>query len=151
TGILIFSDPADDGFAKGDVYPHGPFRPESAIQRGSVQFLSLGPGDPSTPTGPSIAGTKRIPIDGKNGLSRDEKWQKEFGLKLEDYYATIPSLPVSYETAAEILKVLAGPNAPPGWQGGLPFPYHVGPGPAEVRLGVSMDYGLRKIWNVIAT
>ena len=62
-GILIFSDPADDGFAKGDVYPHGRFRPGSAIQRGSVQFLSLGPGDPSTPFGPSIDGAKRLPID----------------------------------------------------------------------------------------
>ena len=62
-GILIFSDPADDGFAKGDVYPHGRFRPGSAIQRGSVQFLSLGPGDPSTPFGPSVKGAKRLPID----------------------------------------------------------------------------------------
>ena len=61
-GILIFSDPADDGFAKGDVYPHGPYRPSSAIQRGSVQFLSLGPGDPSTPFGPSVVGAKRLPF-----------------------------------------------------------------------------------------
>ncbi len=60
TGILIFSDPADDGFAKGDVYPSGRFRPGSAIQRGSVQFLSLGPGDPSTPFGPSVKGAKRL-------------------------------------------------------------------------------------------
>ena len=62
-GILIFSDPADDGFAKGDVYPNGRFRPGSAIQRGSVQFLSLGPGDPSTPFGPSVKGAKRLPFD----------------------------------------------------------------------------------------
>ena len=61
-GILIFSDPADDGFAKGDVYPNGRFRPGSAIQRGSVQFLSLGPGDPSTPFGPSVKGAKRLPL-----------------------------------------------------------------------------------------
>ncbi|HKI21106.1 MAG TPA: PA domain-containing protein, partial [Isosphaeraceae bacterium] len=76
-GILIFSDPADDGFAKGDVYPNGRFRPASAIQRGSVQFLSQGPGDPSTPFGPSTAGAKRIPIDTTHGLSRDEAWQRE--------------------------------------------------------------------------
>ena len=63
TGILIYSDPADDGYAKGDVYPNGPFRPGSAIQRGSVQFLSLGPGDPSTPIGPSVKGAKRLPFD----------------------------------------------------------------------------------------
>jgi len=150
-GILIFSDPADDGFAKGDVYPNGRFRPSSAIQRGSVQFLSLGPGDPSTPFGPSTAGAKRIPIHDQLGLSRSEGWQKEMGLKLEDYYAIIPSLPLSYQTAHEILKVMAGPNVPPGWQGGLPLPYHVGPGPAEVQFSVRMDYRLRKIWNVIAT
>ncbi len=150
-GVLIFSDPADDGFAKGDVYPNGRFRPPSAIQRGSVQFLSLGPGDPSTPFGPSTVGAKRIPIDARLGLSRSQEWQKEMGLKLENYYAIIPSLPLSYQTAQEILKVLAGPNVPTGWQGGLPLPYHVGPGPAEVVFAVLMDYRLRKIWNVIAT
>jgi N-acetylated-alpha-linked acidic dipeptidase len=77
--------------------------------------------------------------------------QKSTGLKPEDYFATIPSLPLSYDTAHEILKVLAGPGVPAGWQGGLPRPYHVGPGPGEVRLSVAMDYSLRTIWNVIAT
>ncbi len=62
-GILIYSDPADDGYAKGDVYPQGPYRPDSAIQRGSVQFLSIQPGDPSTPGWPSVKGAKRRPID----------------------------------------------------------------------------------------
>ena len=61
-GILIYSDPGDDGYAKGDVYPAGPFRPGSAIQRGSVQFLSLGPGDPSTPRGPSVKNADRLPL-----------------------------------------------------------------------------------------
>jgi len=150
-GILIFSDPADDGYAKGDIYPNGRFRPASAIQRGSVQFLSMGPGDPSTPFGPSTAGAKRIPIDKALGLSRSEQWQKQMGLKLEEYYATIPSLPLSYATAHEILKVLAGQSVPSGWQGGLPLAYHVGPGPAEVSMSIEMDYRLRKIWNVIAT
>lgn len=150
-GILIYSDPADDGYAKGDVYPNGRFRPPSAIQRGSVQFLSHGPGDPSTPFGPSTADAKRIPIDHRSGLSPTGEWQKEMGLQFGDYYATIPSLPLGYETAHEILKVLAGPNVPAGWQGGLPLAYHVGPGPAEVAFHVLMDYKLRKIWNVIAT
>ena len=72
-GILIFSDPADDGFAKGDVYPSGRFRPGSAIQRGSVQFLSLGPGDPSTPFGPSVKGAKRLPFDSYNGFALGDK------------------------------------------------------------------------------
>jgi N-acetylated-alpha-linked acidic dipeptidase len=163
-GILIFSDPGDDGFAKGDVYPNGRFRSGSAIQRGSVQFLSLGPGDPSTPFGPSTKRAKRIPFDeydgftlwdGVSDLSRGrpsvKQWEDSTGLKREDYYATIPSLPISYDTAHEILKVLAGPNVPSGWQGGLPLAYHVGPGPAEVQLMVSMEYKLRPIWNVIAT
>ena len=168
-GILIFSDPADDGYAKGDVYPNGRFRPGSAIQRGSVQFLSLGPGDPSTPFGPSVKGAKRIPLS-KRQLTEevvhpttcrspdsfppcldDADWEKQTGLKLVDTIAIIPSLPISYDTAHEILKVLAGPNVPSGWQGGLPLAYHVGPGPAEVRLSVSMDYNIRPIWNVIAT
>src|SRR5262249_28756067 len=152
-GILIFSDPADDGYAKGDVYPQGRFRPESAIQRGSVQFLSHGPGDPSTPFGPSTKGAKRLPMrlrqadhsgapnatpfrlysnDLFPGDLRLEEWEKQTGLKLQDYFATIPSLPISYGTARELLQVLAGPNVPSGWQGGLPLPYHVGPGPAEV-------------------
>jgi len=150
-GILIFSDPADDGFAKGDVYPNGRFRPGSAIQRGSVQFLSLGPGDPSTPFGPSVSGAKRLPIDRENGFPYGDDWERTTGLKRVDYFATIPCLPISYDTADEILKVLAGPNVPSGWQGGLSIPYHVGPGPAEVAMSVSMDYQLRTIWNVIAT
>jgi N-acetylated-alpha-linked acidic dipeptidase len=164
-GILIYSDPADDGYAKGDVYPQGRFRPGSAIQRGSVQFLSLAPGDPSTPFGPSVKGANRIPHDTTMGFARHdpfrgglgvskgrvEAWEKQTGLKRDNYFAAIPSLPVSYDTAHEILKVLAGPTVPSGWQGGLPLAYHVGPGPAEVRLLVSMDYRLRMIWNVIAT
>ncbi len=160
-GILIFSDPADDGFAKGDTYPNGRFRPETAIQRGSVQFLSHGPGDPSTPFGPSIPGAQRLPMiyfkgypsgtDPFPGQLSLADWEKQTGLKLVEYFATIPSLPISYGTAREILKVLAGPNAPAGWQGGLPLPYHVGPGPAEVGFTVTMEYRLRKIWNVLAT
>jgi N-acetylated-alpha-linked acidic dipeptidase len=161
-GVLIFSDPADDGFAKGDIYPNGPYRPSSAIQRGSVQFLSLGPGDPSTPFGPSVPGAQRLPFDKLNGFtltSEESKgtlmsiadWEAKTGLKRNEYYATIPCIPLSYDSAQEILKVLAGPNVPAGWQGGLPLAYHIGPGPAEVSMYVRMDYAIRKIWNVIAT
>ena len=78
-------------------------------------------------------------------------WEAKTGLKREDYFATIPSLPISYDAAQEIFQVLAGPNVPSGWQGGLPLAYHVGPGPAEVSFSVSMDYKIRTIWNVIAT
>lgn len=153
-GVLIYSDPADDGFAKGDVYPNGPFRPASAIQRGSVQFLSLGPGDPTTPGWPSIPGAKRLPFDIKNGFSIDlqgrAEWEKISGLSRDDYFATIPSLPISYEAAAPMLDQLAGQNVPENWQGGLPLPYHTGPGPVEVRFSIQMDYQIRKIWNVVA-
>ena len=140
-GILIYSDPADDGYARGDVYPAGPYRPGSAIQRGSVQFLSLGPGDPSTPNGPSVKNADRLPIDAQFRFSGwrsiVKEWEAKTGLKRQDYFATIPSLPISYDTAKEILRVLAGPNVPSGWQGGLPLAYHVGPGPAEVEFSVS--------------
>ena len=172
-GILIYSDPVDDGYGRGDVFPAGPFRPGSSLQRGSVQFLSLGPGDPSTPNSPSIKGAKRLPFDKRNGFTLAEEdvaedpftpshhghpmvqsiktWEKETGQVREDYYATIPSLPISYDTARPILEAMGGPNVPSGWQGGLPLAYHVGPGPAEVHFRVAMDYQIRTIWNVIAT
>jgi N-acetylated-alpha-linked acidic dipeptidase len=162
-GILIYSDPADDGYSKGETYPHGRFRPESAIQRGSVQFLSHGPGDPSTPFGPSLKDAKRIPFHSSYGFPLTNEvqfrqragtlaeWEKTTGLKRDEYFATIPALPISYGTAREILQILAGPNVPSGWQGGLPLPYHVGPGPAELSMSTTMEYKLRKIWNVIAT
>ncbi|HEU5118276.1 MAG TPA: PA domain-containing protein, partial [Isosphaeraceae bacterium] len=182
SGILIYSDPIDDGYSKGDVYPNGPYRPESAIQRGSVQFLSLGPGDPSTPGWPSVKGAKRLPIDPRNGFvtahgsvypypigidpsplrsltdsqqeqfrQKVQQWEQTTDLKRDDYYATIPSLPISYEAARPILERLAGPNVPDGWQGGLGFAYHVGPGPVEVKFSVAYDYKVRTIWNVMAT
>ena len=91
------------------------------------------------------------------GFGRDPEvmavkdWEKATGLKRDDYFATIPSLPISYDAARPILEALGGPNVPSGWQGGLPFAYHVGPGPAEVQFAVDMDYQVRTIWNVIAT
>ncbi len=169
-GVLIFSDPADDGYMRGDVYPKGPYRPQSAIQRGSVQFLSLGPGDPTTPGWPSLRNGKRLPFDPVNGFPLDTpvgddvpppggrkpragdavaQWEKQTNLKRKEYFAAIPSLPISYQAARPILEQLAGPEVPGGWQGGLPFAYHVGPGPVEVRMAIQMDYKLRTIWNVI--
>jgi N-acetylated-alpha-linked acidic dipeptidase len=171
-GILIYSDPIDDGYGKGDVFPVGPYRPGSSLQRGSVQFLSLGPGDPSTPNGPSVKGAKRLPFDQRNGFTLEDHdegeqvsdgrviqprvpsiktWEKETGLVREDYYAKIPSLPLSYDAAKPILEAMGGANVPAGWQGGIPLAYHVGPGPAEVHFRVEMDYRIRTIWNVIAT
>ena len=131
-GVLIYSDPADDGYMRGDVYPDGPMRPPSAIQRGSVQFLSIGPGDPSTPGQPSIAGAKRLTRDQMQTVPK------------------IPSLPISYGEAEKILRRMGGPRVPDEWQGGLPFSYHVGPGAAAVVMDVQMDEGLKPIYNVVA-
>jgi N-acetylated-alpha-linked acidic dipeptidase len=130
-GVILYSDPFDDGYMKGDVYPDGPMRPPSAIQRGSVQFLSEGPGDPQTPGVASTKNAKRIPRRDLEGIPH------------------IPSVPISYGEAEKILRRLAGPRVPDAWQGGLPFAYHLGPGPAKVSLDVAMDYDVRPIWNVI--
>ena len=94
---------------------------------------------------------RRLRAAPNSGSPSVAEWEKQTGLKRDEYFATIPSLPISYDTAHEIFKVLAGPNVPSGWQGGLPLAYHVGPGPAEVSMSVAMDYQIRKIWNVIAT
>lgn len=132
-GVLIYSDPADDGYMRGDVYPDGPMRPASAIQRGSVQFLSHQPGDPSTPGGiPSIDGAPRITRDQMTNVPK------------------IPSLPIAYREAEKILRQLGGPRVPDAWQGGLPFAYHLGPGRAVVDMEVLMDEGLKPIYNIMA-
>jgi N-acetylated-alpha-linked acidic dipeptidase len=131
--VIIYSDPQDDGYMLGDIYPDGPMRPPSSLQRGSVQFLSSGPGDPSTPGYASTKAAKRVPREQMTGIPK------------------IPSLPLSYGEAAKILKALAGDRVPDDWQGGLPFAYHLGPGPAEVEMDVQMDYAVRPIYNVIAT
>jgi N-acetylated-alpha-linked acidic dipeptidase len=133
-GVLIYSDPADDGYMRGDVYPDGPMRPPSAIQRGSVQYLSIQPGDPSTPGGvPSTDGATRISRDQMKNVPR------------------IPSLPIAYREAEKLLRNLGGARVPNDWQGGLPFAYHVGPGGTTVEMHVEMDEGLKPIYNIIAT
>ncbi len=132
-GLIIYSDPADDGYVQGDVYPKGPWRPASSAQRGSVQYLFLYPGDPLTPGRPSIPGVPRLKIEEAKDLTR------------------IPVQPISYGDAQRLLAPLRGPLRPQGFQGGLPLAYHVG-GTDDVRvhLKTEMDYQVRKIWNVIA-
>jgi N-acetylated-alpha-linked acidic dipeptidase len=131
-GLIIYSDPADDGYAQGDVYPKGPWRPDSAAQRGSVQFLFIHPGDPLTPGTPAIPGTPRL--------------KKEEATNLPH----IPVQPISYGDARRLLQPLRGPLRPRGFQGGLPFPYHVG-GTNEVRvhLRTDIEFLTKTIWNVI--
>ena len=132
-GVLIMSDPADDGYMKGDVYPDGPMRPPSAVQRGSVLFLSKEPGDPSTPGGvASTATAKRITRAEMQNVPK------------------IPSLPISYREAEKILRNMGGQRVPDDWQGGLPFAYHLGPGLAAVGMVVQMNEGLKPIYDVVA-
>lgn len=132
-GLIIYSDPADDGYMQGDVFPKGPWRPASSAQRGSVQFLSTAPGDPLTPGVPAIPGTPRLKMEDVTTLTR------------------IPVQPISYGDARHLLEPLQGAVRPRGFQGGLPFAYHVG-GTSDVRvhLKTDMDYQVRKIWNVIS-
>lgn len=132
-GVIVYSDPAEDGYVRGDVYPKGPWRPETAVQRGSIQYVFLHPGDPLTPGRPSVPGERRVEASESVVLPK------------------IPALPISYGDAKRILAALEGPNVPREWQGGLPIAYHMGPGPAVVRLGVRMKAEQRKIWNVIGT
>jgi N-acetylated-alpha-linked acidic dipeptidase len=136
-GVLIYSDPADDGYDRGDAYPRGPYRPPSAVQRGSVQFLPLHSGDASTP---GIASTMDLP-DSSRELDRSKMNQP-----------SIPANPLSYQDASPILKAVEGPLPPHEWQGGLPFAYHLGgTGAVKVHMHLEQDYKLRTIWDVIGT
>ncbi len=137
-GVLIYSDPIDDGYFKGDAYPNGPWRPESGVQRGSVQYLFKYPGDPQTP---GVASTPDLPDSARlDPLKTGNQ-------------PSIISIPISYHDAAPILKALKGPAVPKGWQGALPFSYHTGG--TEAQTGAKMhlisdqDYQVRTIWDVI--
>lgn len=132
-GLIIYSDPADDGYMQGDVYPQGPWRPESSAQRGSVEFLFEYPGDPLTPGRPAVPGTPRIRMEEATNLPH------------------IPVQPISYGDARRLLAPLRGPLRPKDFQGGLPFAYHVGgTDEVRVRLKTEMEFSTRTIWNVIA-
>ncbi len=127
-GLIIYSDPADDGFVRGDVYPAGPMRPSQGVQRGSVMNDD---GDPSTPGYGSKAGAPRIPLD-KMAVPH------------------IPVIPMSYGNAAQLLRGLNGAAIPQSWQGGLSFRYHAGPGPVAAHLIVHSDTATaayKKIWD----
>ena len=132
-GCIIYSDPEDDGYMQGDVFPKGPWRPVASGQRGSVQYLFDYPGDPLTPGKPAIAGTPRLKPEEATDLTR------------------IPVQPIAYDVARTILSQLKGPLRPRDFQGGLPFAYHVGgTNDVKLRLKTDMDYKLRTIWNVVA-
>src|SRR5712691_9916595 len=133
-GVLLYSDPADDGWRHGDKYPQGPWRPDTGVQRGSIGYMFQFPGDPTTPgiaSVPSLPDAKRTSPDQSAQLPK------------------IPTTPISYADAWPILEHLGGPDSPREWQGSLPFTYHVGPGPTKVNMHLKQDYQLRTIWNVI--
>jgi N-acetylated-alpha-linked acidic dipeptidase len=132
-GCLIYSDPKEDGYFRGDVYPNGPFRPSQGVQRGSVMDMSIHPGDPLSPGWASEKGGRR--------LNRDEART----------IMPIPVLPISYGDAAPLLRALRGPVASEPWRGALGLTYHIGPGPATVHLKVDFDWTTKPIYNVIAT
>jgi N-acetylated-alpha-linked acidic dipeptidase len=130
--VLVYSDPIDDGWFKGEVYPDGPWGPESHLQRGADVYDFLIPGDPLTPGWASLPGAKRIPESESRILPK------------------IPMMPLSARDAAEILKRLGGPAVPEGWQGvALPATYRVGPGPVRLALKVENTREVRTIRNVV--
>ena len=136
-GVIIYSDPADDGYDRGDKYPRGPMRPDSAVQRGSVQFLPLYPGDPETP---GVASTPDLPDSQR--ITDPARMNQP----------SIPVNPLSYKDAAPILQALDGAVVPHEWQGGLPFTYHLGgKGAVKVHMHLEQDYKLRTIWDVVGT
>lgn len=132
--VLIYSDPWDDGYFKGDPYGKGPWRPESGVQRGSIQYMFKYPGDPTTPgvaSLPSLPDSQRVPPEQAADMPK------------------IPTTPLSYGDAQPILQNLGGPESPREWQGALPFTYHVGPGPVKVKVHLKQNYQYWPIWDVV--
>jgi len=130
--LVTYSDPAEDGYVQGDVYPRGPWGNDSHVQRGANVYDFIVPGDPLTPGWPSVAAARRIPEAESRILPK------------------IPTLPLSFRDARVLLEALEGPVRPTReWQGGGPFAYHVGPGPARVRLRLDVSRETRTIRDVI--
>jgi N-acetylated-alpha-linked acidic dipeptidase len=131
-GCIIYSDPRDDGYFQGDVYPKGAYRSENGAQRGSVMDMPIHPGDPLTPGVGATAKAKRLERNDTGVLTK------------------IPVLPISYSDALPLLRALGGPVAPPDWRGALPITYHIGPGPARVHLQLEFDWKLVPARDIIA-
>jgi N-acetylated-alpha-linked acidic dipeptidase len=131
-GCIIYSDPQDDGYVKGDVYPKGAFKNSTGVQRGSVMDMPLYPGDVLTPGYGATKDAKRLEREDAPTITK------------------IPVLPISYEDAKPLLEALDGPVAPESWRGGLPITYHIGPGPAKVHLKLEFEWELKPAYNVIA-
>jgi len=132
-GTIIYSDPEDDGYGAGDTYPQGPFKHESAVQRGSVMDMPTYPGDVLTPFVGATADAERLAIADATTITR------------------IPVLPISYRDALPLLEAMGGEVVPAQWRGGLPITYHLGPGPARVRMKLEFNWDMVTAYNVIAT
>ncbi|MGH9717455.1 MAG: M28 family metallopeptidase [Candidatus Acidiferrales bacterium] len=131
-GLILYSDPQDDGYAAGDTFPHGPWRPMGGIQRGSILYTQIYPGDPLTPGVASVPGAKRISPNDAASLPH------------------IPTMPISAQDASVILRAMGGRHVPRTWQGALPFTYHIGAGHVRMHLKLVMDYRERPLYDVIA-
>ncbi|HXF27200.1 MAG TPA: PA domain-containing protein, partial [Bryobacteraceae bacterium] len=131
-GCIIYSDPRNDGFAQGVVFPEGAWRPRYGAQRGSVADMPLYPGDPLTPGVGADENAKRLPVSEAKTITH------------------IPVLPMSYGDAQPLLAALTGPTAPEAWRGNLPITYRIGPGPAKVHLKVASNWDLKPLYDVIA-
>lgn len=131
-GCLIYSDPEDDGYRAGDVYPLGPFRPKAGVQRGSVMDMPVYPGDPLTPGVGATKNAKRLNRADAITIMK------------------IPVLPISYEDAQPLLQSLEGQVVPAAWRGGLPITYHVGPSKDKVHLKLQFNWDQKPLYDVIA-
>ena len=130
-GCIIYSDPRDDGYSGGEVFPSGPYRPSDGVQRGSVQDSTVFMGDPLTPGIGATADAKRLSIKDAQSLTK------------------IPVLPISYGDAQPLLAAISGRIAPRAWQGGLPITYRLGPGAAKVHLKVFSNWDIKPLYDVI--
>ncbi|MGA2629213.1 MAG: transferrin receptor-like dimerization domain-containing protein [Terriglobia bacterium] len=130
-GCLIYSDPRDDGYFQGEVFPEGPYRPPDGAQRGSVMDMTVHPGDPLTPGVGATKDAKRLALSEAKSLTK------------------IPVLPISYADAQPLLAALRGPVAPEPWRGALGMTYRVGPGPAKIHLKVKANWDIKTLYDVI--
>ncbi|MDN5864873.1 MAG: M28 family peptidase, partial [Gammaproteobacteria bacterium] len=130
-GCIIYSDPRDDGFRRGETYPGGGWRDEWSVQRGSVVNTTIYAGDPLTPGVAATENAKRLSIEASPVIKK------------------IPVLPISWADAKPLLAALGGPVAPSAWQGALPITYHIGPGPAKVHLKLEFNWDMATVYDVI--
>ncbi len=132
-GCLIYSDPKDDGYARGESYPAGPMRPSEGVQRGSVMDMPVYPGDPQTPGVGAKPGVKLIPLEEVKTITK------------------VPVMPISYADATPFLKALGGQVVPENWRGGLPFTYKTGPSKVMAHLALSFNWDRKPLYDVVAT